>query len=158
MKNIKNIAAFVAGDKPGRAINGVYIAPDKIVATDSYKLIEIKTDTGVVAPVIVQLPPKVKTFEALSIDPAGAATLLNKGAIYNTGTISEEFPKYEDLVPVEDPALDIMISAKHLREVCAAFEGDALGKMLFRFYGKNKVIVITNESGDMRSLLMPMHT
>lgn len=155
---IKNLAAFlpqkddVNADKP---IGGVLVTPEKIVATDSYKLIERTGKTGVKKSVIVAMPPKIKTFDVITLDKSGKSALLFKGeASYRqTTTPADQYPKYEQVIPTAFPVFTICLSASHLKAICEAFEQDT-GNFIISFWGKHQPVLF--KAGDTRALLMPI--
>jgi hypothetical protein len=149
---IKNLSAFTNPSTLRPAINGVLITPKKIVATDSYKLIEERCEVGVTAPVIVRLPKGVKTFA--SVSPDGKSIVGKRGEVYTTETLkADDFPEYEQVIPKEDALSYVKLSAAHLMEICEAF---AHGEKSFTIevHGPHKPVVFI--SGNKRALLMPM--
>lgn len=152
MTNIKNLSDFVSKEKIERAIEGVLIMPDKIVATDSYKLIEITTETGVPAPVIVKMPKGLKTFESVT----AASVLTNKGATYQCEVLrADKYPKYEAVIPAGEPVATVRVNAEYLEQIASACKGAGqFHAVEIAFHGELKPLVFT--TNGIRALLMPM--
>lgn len=151
---IKNLSAFVSKGKFDRPIEGILITSSMVVATDSFKLIEVKGETGIKDSFTVKLPEKLKSFD--TITRAGVeATIHNKGAQYKAmAKPADEYPKYERVIPTEEPIVSIKLSPEHLKEICIAFENG--GGMTLSIYGDTKPVVFTNDKEDKRALLMPI--
>lgn len=153
---IKNITAFTSTSDMGRAIEGVRIEPNRIVATDSYKLIEIIEKTGEDS-FTVKLPKGLKTFERVERIGTGA-NLYHKGAKYEVSkVIEDEYPQWEKIIPEGEPQFTVKLSPEHLSEICKAFtEGRAIHEMTIAYYGENKPLVFTRKDGLLRAVLAPM--
>lgn len=148
---IKNIKAFTKKDGLRPVLEGVYITPDRIVATDTYKLIELKTDTGLKETFVFRLPSGVKDFERVEKD-GKKVTLYNKNNVYITQVTKEEFPQYEMIIP-KDELVSIRLSPKHLKEICTSFENKEY--LDFKIY-KGEYKPITIEADNLKALLMPI--
>lgn len=156
--NIKNITAFTSKSKIKPVLQSIHVMPDKIVATDSFKLIEVIGDTGAIETFNVIPPKGLKTFDKIERKD-GQPVFTHKNAEYKGELVLEDFPEYEQVIPKTDPVLEITISPAHLKEVCAAFESkDDFSGMQFAFHGKTRPIVITNKKKDIRVLLMPINS
>lgn len=155
---IKNITAFVSAKPFQAGIAGVRIMPDRVAATDSYKLIELKADTAVAGPFTVKLPKGVKTFDSVTIKD-NAAQITNKGALYAAEVIAEEFPKYEQLIPkTEDAKISVTVNAEYLMQIAEAFKAHGKqGQVTLHLYDdKHKPILCTESDGKLTALLMPV--
>ena len=157
---IKNIEAFTSKQKLGRAIDGVLIMPDKIVATDSFKLIELKGDTGAADSFTVKLPKGLKTFERVERVGTGA-NIYHKGAKYEVAEVgaADEYPKHEAIWPTGEPVASVILDAGHLAAICAAFESASttgVAHIEIKIYEENKAVEFTSKTGVLRALLMPV--
>jgi len=151
---IKNISSFTAktkGLKP--AIEGILITPDKIVATDSLKLIEISEKTGVNDTFIVQLPKGLKTFDRIERIGTGS-NIYHKTAKYEVARNCEEaFPDYLKVIPEEgSESITITVNPEYLKDIAEAFSGE--NKIILKYYGDKKPIVFSNEKKTIKALLM----
>ena len=152
----KNITAFTDKSELGRAIEGVRIEPERIVATDSFKLIEIIEHTGAEDSFTVKLPKGLKSFERVERTEAGAY-LHKGGASYSGQILHEEYPKLEGIIPTGEPNATIKLNPEFLGEICKAFtEGRAIPEMTIAYYGANKPLVFTREDGLLKAVLAPM--
>jgi hypothetical protein len=154
MKNIKNLSAFIGKMGGGGWVQGVHIMPDRIVATDSFKLVEIKTETGVTEAVTVVAPKALKTFDGVTVD-GEKITLQNKGAEYLTRKHEGEFPAYEKVMPEGEPQITIRLQPQLLKEVAEAYGKEAYVDM--HIYGELKPLKFENGNKDVTVLLMPMN-
>lgn len=156
MKNIKNLSDFIHKDSNRDVLNSVLIAPDKIVATDSFKLVEIKTETGISEPLLVKLPKGIKTFESVHSENGIVTIRDKKGAGYQVDVLSTAytFPEYEKLIPTTEPKLTVRLSPEYLAQVAKAFEGDVYVEIAL--HGNAKPLVFTSDS-NVRVLLMPIN-
>lgn len=172
MKNVKNLSAFVSTSKMGREIEKVLVTPDKVVATDSFKLIEVSGPTGVPKPVLVGLPKGVKSFDHIETKEVGqeinsphhVGKIMTKGATYEVGNVEEDgrYPKYTQVIPTEEPVFSIKLSPDHLKEICIALSenqlrgrnGNQNAGMLLEFYDAEKPVKITGE--NVLALIMPI--
>lgn len=120
---IKNLIDFRSPNTMNLQINAILVTPDKIVATDSFKLIEIKKKTGAAAPVLVNLPKGVKTFDGIVYKHDDVGTLVN-GAWTEIGTTFDPdlYPKYEAVMPTGEPLKTVRLSVAHLKAIITACE------------------------------------
>ena len=154
----KNIEAFTSKAKLGRPIDGVLVTPAGIVATDSYKLIACKHDTGAADSFIVNLPKGLKTFDRIERVGKGA-NVYHKGAKYEVSEVGEAalYPKYEAVIPAGDPVAVVRVSALFLEQVAAAFKELGDGNVTISFYGDTKPLVFkSTKDGEQLALLMPV--
>jgi len=154
---IKNIEAFTAKTKLGRAIDGVLITPTHIVATDSFKLIERKVDTGAADSFTVVLPKGLKTFDKVEQTKTGA-DIYHKGGVYAAETSNaSEYPKYKAVIPTGKPVATVKVHALYLEQIAAAFRELGDGNTTISFYGDRKPLVFkSTKDGEQFALLMPM--
>jgi DNA polymerase III sliding clamp (beta) subunit (PCNA family) len=163
---IKNLSAFTAKTDIKQELAGVLVTKDKLVATDSYRLIEVQSDAGkdLSAPVIVGLPKGAKTIE--HIEMAGNdATIKSKGALYPASftLAGDRFPKYESVIPnIEDATISVSVNPEYLQDIARAFQELAkqnkgkLDGVTMHLFDTKKPIVFTNNNGTARALLMPI--
>lgn len=145
---IKNLSSFVSKTRIGESISGVLITPEKIVATDSFKLIEIKYETGVDSPIVVQLPKGLKTLDGAIAVQSGK--LFNKGAEYQGKIIEEKFPDYEKILPTTKPTLTRYVDSRLLKDICEAFNGGMKMEL------HESLLIFTNKDESMKAVLSPM--
>lgn len=145
---IKNLSSFVSKTGLGKSISGVLITPEKIVATDSFKLIEIKYETGVDSPIVVRLPKGLKTLDGAVAVQSGK--LFNKGAEYQGEIIKEDFPKYEKILPTTAPILTRYVDARLLKDICEAFNGGMKIEL------HESLLIFTNKDASIKAVLSPM--
>lgn len=124
------------------------ITPEKIVATDSFKLIEIKYETGVDSPIVVQLPKGLKTLDGAVALQSGK--LFNKGAEYQGNILEEKFPDYEKIIPTTAPILTRYVDARLLKDICEAFNGGMKMEL------HKSLIIFTNKDSSIKAVLSPM--
>jgi len=149
---IKNLSAFVSSMKLGREIENVLVCPDKIVATDSFKLIEVLGETGAADSFTVKLPKGLKTFDRVQKTDKGA-DVLHKGAIYSVEVGDAElYPKYEAIIPTDKPVYTVTLSPAHLAAICEAYKD--CPSFTLSMYGANKPVVFTEDKEKVRALLM----
>lgn len=155
---IKNITDFTSKNAYGKCIEGVHVTPNAVVATDSFKLIEIKQETGAADSFTVKLPKGLKTFDKIERVGTGA-NIYHKGAKYEVSKIEEdEFPKYEQIFPTDKPVAVVRLNAEFLRQIATAFESidPTFGAINVTLYGENKPVVFTEDQNRVRAILMPI--
>ena len=154
----KNIEAFTSKAKLGRPIDGVLVMPDRIVATDSYKLIECKHDTGAADSFTVNLPKGIKTFDRIERVGKGA-NVYHKGAKYEVNTVepADTYPQYKAVIPTDRPIATVRVNALYLEQIAAAFRECGDGNATISFYGDSKPLVFkSTKDGEQLALLMPV--
>lgn len=151
---IHNISALVSKDEFGRTIEGVMLYPDRVVATNSFTLIERMMPTGVTDPISVLLPKGIKTFDEVTITGEDV-TLTNMKTLaqYRSRKIDGSLPEYKQIIPSDDPVLTIKLNPKLLIELCKAFKDHADG-VEFKFWGDKKPVQLN--AGDLMGLIMPI--
>ncbi len=159
--NIKNLSDFVQKASYGRSICGVLVKHDRVVATDSFKLIEHRLETGLAEneEIIVALPKGVKTFDKVERVGKGA-DMTFKGAVHKiNATIDEQYPSYEQVIPKEKPIASVQINPAYLQDIAEAFAGIMKGKefngVTVEFHGETKPLVFKID-GTL-ALLMPIN-
>ena len=152
---IKNLSEFISREHLKKAVEGVLITPDKIVASDSFKLIEIESgDTGVKKPIVLKVARYINRFEKVVV--MDGEHFVKDGDSFHKGKLVEEkFPDYEVLIPKSEPVFTIKLSPLHLKEICTAFEDKVYIKM--EFHSESKPVVFTENTGSLRALLMPIN-
>jgi len=147
---IKNITDFISKGPVERSINGVLVTPDKIVATDSFKLIEIKQASDIQKPTVFKMVKGFKTFETAN----DTGLIAKYGTICSNSIMEDAFPEYEKVIPQGEPVFEIDLSPEHLEAIFKAFKG--YPRITVKMYAKNKPVVFTNNK-DIMALLMPMN-
>ena len=99
-----------------RAIDGILITPETVVACDSFRLLEVKVKTNIVKNIVVECP---KEFTG-----AGETITWNDGILTedNKKMVSEKkgcqnYPEYENFFPKTEPNAVIMVSSELLSEL-----------------------------------------
>lgn len=166
--NIKNLSAFTAKSDTKQELAGVLVTKDKLVATDSFRLIEVQSEAGkdLEKPIIVKMQKGVKTFDHVTQNTDGTVTLTTKGASTPSAYVldGDTFPKYEPLIPdIKNAIAHIKLNPQFLKEIAQAFE-DLQGKnelnsvhmYVFEEESRAKPVLFTNDKGTARALLMPI--
>src|SRR5690242_8007543 len=124
----------------------IYFTPDKMVATDSFRLIEVKKD------IALEGEPrciKAKGFKGRGSVIVGDNDLINDGGKLIQGErVDAEFPDYEKALPTEKPAFTMYINAKYLAEIAAEVDAqaqNAVHKVRLDFYGEHRPLLLTSE-------------
>jgi hypothetical protein len=154
---IKNLKEFLPKSKLGRSIEGVLVEKDKIVATDSFKLIEIRHNTGAGTPFIATLPPKLKTITKIEkISDTKARVTGKNGEMYETGLLTDPYPDYAKIIPTTDPIATLKVNPVYLASIGEALsaDNDSFMGITIEIHGANKPIVF--KSKNMTALLMPI--
>lgn len=151
---IKNLTDFISKQLPARGMNGVLVKPDRIVATDSFKLIELKMESDIKKPILLNLPNGVNKFsKILKLEKDWYVE--NGNALYKATEMKDDFPKYEQIIPKDKPVFKIRLSPLHLKAICTAFEDKE--SMDIEFHGEMKVVVCTDKDKTLMTLLMPIN-
>lgn len=155
---IKNIKAFISQTNLNKSIEGVLVTPTHIVATDSFKLIEIQAETNTNEQFIARPPKALKTFEKVYKENE-QVIFEDKGTKYIGELIQDNYPDYNSIIPTGEPTNELFLTAEHLQEICIAMADKSKRGLLtgikMSIYEKGKVIVFTNKLGDKKALLMP---
>lgn len=154
---IKNLADFVSQSKIERHKNltGVRIFPDRVVATDTFKLIEVMHDTDTDEPFTVILPKGIKTFDIVSHSHIVKGKDNHRIEVLKGD--DDIYPDYQKIMPKDEPDLTITISAHHLKTIAEAFitKKGELGEMKIGLYhDRHKPIVFTDPKKTIKALLM----
>lgn len=141
--------------KLGRSIEGILFAPDKMVATDSFRLLEVKKKITVDKPVVMA----VKGFSG-----TGDNIIVNKETVVDgkkhlvAFPINDQFPIYESIIPKTKPVFEMTVDAKLFGELLLeqAKHQPGISHVKLSFYGTNKVIKSVGK--DTMGLTMPVYT
>ena len=140
-------------------LSAIYFTPDKMVATDSFRLIEVKKAIDIKEPRII----KAKGFKGRGTVTIGDDDIINDhGKLIQGERVDAEYPDYEKAAfDNGEPKFSIMLNIKYLAELaaevaaqsCAAFD-----KARLDFYDKDKPLIITADGGTIkvRAALMPI--
>lgn len=143
-------------------LSGVYFAPDKMVATDSFRLIEVKKDIAIAGePRVV----KAKGFKGNKSVAITADNIVRDGDKLIQGEATGgSFPDYEKIFAdaADKPRFTMRVNAKYLAELAAevdAQSGHGQHAVDIIFYESMKPLLIAaeGENGKVRALLSPMH-
>jgi len=152
-------------------LTGVYFAPDKMVATDSFRLIEVKKG------IAIEGEPRVvraKGFKGNKSVSVAADNIVKDGDKLIQGEATGgTFPDYEKIFAdaADKPRFTMLVNAKYLAELAAevdAQSGDPFHKVEIAFYESMKPLLITAERVErddagndktvsVRALLSPMN-
>jgi len=155
----KNISDFLPATTMGRAVEGVLVTPSKLVATDTFKLIEVKHENPIEKPVVLRLPKGMKTFDGITAT-GETVTLTKKGALYPAADTldPDQYPRYEQAFPTEQPQFQITLSPVHLKAIATAYEKSKAVRL--SFYSARKPLHFTDgtlgQEETKRALLMPI--
>lgn len=151
---IKNIHKFVAKDSPKQSITGVLVTPEKIVATDSFRLVEVTHPfPSVSEPTIVKLPKNCSKIDDISVSQ-GKVMVVSDGDISIGAIVDDTFPVYDAIFPTEKPMLEIKLNTAYLKEIAEFFERNEQPTFTVKLYGNLKPVLF--EAGNIRALLMPI--
>lgn len=150
-----------------REIASVLVTKDKIVATDSYHLIEIQSPIGnqLEESILVMPQKSMKTFDEIKKNEDGTVTLSNKGASMPAANVlpGDKYPQYGKVIPDTATAVaTIIVNPKFLKDMAQAFEElkgkDMRNNIVMHIFDNatTKPIVFTNEKNTARGLLMPI--
>ena len=106
-------------------LTGIYFTHDKMVATDSFRLIEVKKEVALEGePRVV----KAKAFRGRGAVSVDANNLINDGGNLIGGEATGgTFPEYEKLFDEmsDAPRFTMLVNAKYLAELAAEVDGQA---------------------------------
>jgi hypothetical protein len=142
-------------------LQSIYFAPDKMVATDSYRLIEVKKEIGIPEPRLI----KVKGFKGRGTVSVGADDIVNDdGKLIQGERVDASYPEYEKIFDgvKEAPRFSMLVNAKLLAELLAeadAHAEDANHKVRLDFFETMTPLIITaqGKTVSVRALLAPLH-
>ena len=94
---IKNLKDFTSKSSIKPIFQGIYITPDTLVATDTYKLIEVTVKNEVKSPIVIELPKKIKSIHSVK---ENTVYLDVKGSTIPVKEIHDgEYPNYKAIIP-----------------------------------------------------------
>jgi DNA polymerase III sliding clamp (beta) subunit (PCNA family) len=141
----------------------VYFCPDKMVATDSFRLIEVKKEIDIPAPRVL----KAKGFRGRGSVSVSEANVINDdGKLIQGELVEADYPDYETVFKGlgGQPRLTMHVNAKYLAELLTEIDaqaGDQWHKVRLDFFDTVKALLITsqgpNENVSVRGLLSPMN-
>ena len=129
-------------------LQSVYFHPDRMVATDSFRLIEVKKAVGISEPRLL----KVKGFKGRGAVSVADDDIVNDGGKLIQGErVDAAYPDYEQILAglKDAPRFSMTVNAKLLSELLAEVDAQAHGdgnhKIRLDFFEKNKPLLITAE-------------
>jgi DNA polymerase III sliding clamp (beta) subunit (PCNA family) len=147
-------------------LQGVYFSADRMVATDSFRLLEVKK------PIALAGEPRVikaKGFRGRGIVAVADADIITDSTKLLQGErMAAEYPEYEKVFDglSEQPRFSMVVNAKYLAELLAEVDAQAgtpFQKIRLDFFESMKPLLITatGETPDkqpvcVRALLSPM--
>ena len=138
------------------------------VATDSFRLVEIKTiapDADKPSKAPMMLPASIlkqikmgKNDSTIHLSPT---TIQTTNATYNLPKLEDpaDFPSYQQIFPTDTPLATVMVNAKYLAEICTALSAlDPFAKITLEVHGPLKPLVIRaiGSGSEARAMLMPL--
>lgn len=147
-------------------LQGVYFSRDKMVATDSFRLIEVKKPIGLAGELRVI---KAKGFKGRGAVANAENDIIADGAKLIQGErVAAAYPEYERVFDglSDEPRFSMVVNAKYLAELVAEVDaqaGSPFHKIRLDFFDSLKPLLITatgeaadNEPVSVRALLSPM--
>ncbi len=139
----------------------VYFCPDKMVATDSFRLIEVKKAIDIPVPRLL----KAKGFKGHRAVSVNDANVINDdGKLIQGELVENPYPEYEGVFNglSDAPRFTMTVNAKYLTELVAevdAQSGHSFHKIRLDFFESMKPLLITaeGEKVSVRGLLSPMN-
>jgi len=153
-KDLKNLVAKTKGLKP--AIEGVLFCNDKIVATDSFKLIEIEAEGDLIH--IVPLSALKKGDTLSKGDGLNVNIVRTDGSVLTVEALpADDFPQYESILADAEARTKtiIKVSRKHLIDLLTAMEPDAWDALELHVSSEPNMPLLVKGKGC-KGLLMPL--
>ncbi len=158
---IKNIKEFVTPQNKGNAYTkitmGVLVTPSEIVATDTYKLIEVKIKNDVEKPIVIKLPKGIKSIHSVNKDIAYEN---GRGDTFFVEKMEGEYPQYKTIFNrlENKKKITIRVSASHLEAIAKAFTvtGEYPEHVDMDIYPDNEYNAIKFTRDNITALLMPI--
>jgi len=141
-------------------LQSIYFCPDKMVATDSFRLIEVKKQIGIPEPRLI----KAKGFKGRGSVMVNPDDVVNDdGNLIQGQRVDAAYPDYEQIFDGlnDAPRFSMLVNAKLLAELLAEADAqadDANHKVRLDFFETMKPLIITAQGRDasVRALLAPM--
>ncbi len=156
-KNVHRLGKFATGKSSRPVLNCALVSSDRMVATDSYKLLEIKCKNDTNELRLVGVGEFRRIFKNVDIDVEHPTD--------KDGKNCEQFPDYEQVVPKGKPTESIAVSRKYLIEVLQAMKlgGDGHDMVTLELHGGIKPLVVKKSKAndgdpEIMGLLMPLKT
>ncbi len=142
-------------------LTAIYFAPDKMVATDSFRLIEVKKEIGIAESRLI----KAKGFKGHGTVGVGDDDIVNDGGKLIQGErVDATYPDYGQIFDGlrDAPRFSVLVNAKMLAELLAEADAqaDAMNhKVRLDFFETMKPLVITAEgkAASVRALIAPLN-
>ena len=151
-KTVYRFSKFIGSDvRP--VLQKVLVTKNKMVATDSYKLLEITNPNEVEKDQLLHLPDFISTFKnterAVKVE-----TVENK-------TDGNQFPDYEQIMPKTDPIMEFQVNAKLMIECLEQFKNKETDNnyVTIKLYSKEMSPIVMQGSGateNIKALLMQL--
>ena len=156
IKNIKEFTTPKQTKNPYlKSTMGVLVKKDRIVATDTFKLIEVKVNSGVSEDKVIELPKGIKSLHSLKDNNIAYAD--SRGKTFFAEEIKLPYPQYEEVFNrlENKEKISVRISASHLQSIAKAFTGDEDYVDMF-IYPDSATNPIKFSRNDITALLMPI--
>lgn len=152
-KNVAGIQKICSKSKIRKELTGVRFGDGKAVATDSFSLIEVKSDL-LEGDAFILADFKVKK-EAYVQVVDGVAHIVEAGKKMLAPVIEEIFPDYEKVMDESEPLATIKINAKYLANVCTAISGFDRSSKIALSIKKDRIEITTSGAdGAVRAIIM----
>lgn len=149
------------------SVRGVWFYPDKTMATDSYRLIEVTAPEGLEgeANVIEPVCLPAREVERIKANEHALIEIENKTATITTGANQTKLAildasaiLYDALFTNKEPAAKIVLNAKYLKELCAILEkANDANRITISVYSETEPIKLEAKGAqNIRALLMPI--
>lgn len=154
-KNVAGIQKICSKSKIREELTGICFGDGKAVATDSFSLIEVKSDllegeAFILADLKVKKEADVQVVDGVAhIVEAGKKTLIP--------VIEGSFPDYEKVMDDSEPLATIKVNAKYLANVCTALSGfDPFSKVSLSIKKDRIEITTKGADGEVRAIIMAL--
>lgn len=119
---VKNLKEFTSKSTLNPCLQGVLVTSDRLVATDSFKLIEIQIVNQIKKSYVQELPKGIKTMHSVLNDKVYIDA---KGSTIPISEINDPYPEYKAiLAQLKTPRATVRLSASHLKAIAEAFMVD----------------------------------
>lgn len=153
------VASFAAKSPIRPELASVLLKGGKIVATDSFRLIEMEVeeyegDVPVLIPAKEFKAMKGKVILGEKSEEGYKLSSDQMTLIVSANGDPESYPDYEKIIPTEEPVLEIKVNGRYLAEVLSLLaKTHPFETVELSFYGPKKGIVL--HTAKARGIVMP---
>lgn len=160
-KNVAGISKVCSKSKmPGHlALTGVRYGEGKAVATDSFSLIEVKSDLldGDVF-IVTELKAKKKAYAEVMGSNGQVVTVIEDGKKTLLESINESFPDYEKVMNSDEPLATLNVNAKFLANVANILSGfNQFSKVSLSIKKDRLEITTKGDNEEVRAVIMAIN-